>query len=86
MVIAEFTNFIYRIFIFLVILNKYLSIDLNLNYPHFLSLSNGNIFIIHEKGAIVYNYDFSIPLYDDNFGGNIIISSEVENELTSVIQ
>ena len=82
----NFTNIIYRIFIIIIIINKYLSLDLNLNYPHVLSLSNGNVFIIHEKGAIVYNYNFTIPLYDDNFGGNIIISSELENELTSVIQ
>ena len=82
----NFTNIIYRIFIIIIIINKYLSLDLNLNYPHVLSLSNGNVFNIHEKGAIVYNYNFTIPLYDDNFGGNIIISSELENELTSVIQ
>ena len=81
-----FINYLLRIFTFSIILNKYLSIDIDINYPHSLSLLNGNVFIIHNKGVKVYNYNFTIPLYDYNFGGIILISNDVINDLTFVIQ
>ena len=60
--------------------------ELDLDYTHILSLINGNIFIIHKNGVNVYNYNFTIVLYSYNFDGNPIISSEEENNFTSVIQ
>ena len=60
--------------------------NLDLNYTHTLSLSNGNIFIIHKNGVNVYNYNFTIKLYDFDFGGNLLIPSETDNDLTSIIQ
>ena len=60
--------------------------NLNLDYTHALSLTNGNIFIIHKNGVMVYNYNFTIILYSYNFDGNPIISSEEENNFTSIIQ
>ena len=59
---------------------------LELNYTHSLSLFNGNTFILHKNGVLVYNYNFTIILYNNNFGGVPLISSEKENNLTSIIQ
>ena len=60
--------------------------SLDLYYTHPLELFNGNLFILHSKGVIVYNYNFTIILYQYNFGGSILISSDEQNELTSIIQ
>ena len=60
--------------------------DLDLEFIHPITLLNGNIFIIHKNGVLVYNYNFTNILYNNNFGGIPIISSEEESELTSVIQ
>ena len=58
-------------------------VDTNLNYIHALSLKNGNIFLLHQNGVIVYNYNMTIILhnYEHSF-----ISSEYENNLTTLIQ
>ena len=66
--------------------DNYLEKELNLDYTHSLSLINGNVFIIHKNGVRVYDYNFSITLYEYNFGGNPIISSENDNIFTSIIQ
>ena len=60
--------------------------NLDLNYTHALSLINGNIFIIHKNGVVVYNYNFTIILYNYDFGGIPLISSEEDNNFTSLIQ
>ena len=81
-------------FFFLIFINIYHVItrvvvkikDLDLEYIHPITLLNGNIFIIHKNGVLVYNYNFTNILYNNNFGGIPIISSEEESELTSVIQ
>ena len=65
---------------------NYYSRSLDLDYTHSLSLLNGNIFIIHKNGVIVYNYDFTIPLYNYNFEGNPLIPNEIDNNFTSLIQ
>ena len=83
------------IFFYLVFINIYQVVfnrtankvkDLDLDYIHPIALLNGNIFIIHKNGVLVYNYNFTEILYNYNFGGIPIIPSEEENELTSVIQ
>jgi hypothetical protein len=58
-------------------------VDTNLNFIHALSLKNGNIFLLHQNGVIVYNYNMTIILhnYEHSF-----ISSESENNLTTLIQ
>ena len=58
-------------------------VDTNLDYIHALSLKNGNIFLLHQNGVIVYNYNMTKILhnYEHSF-----ISSEEENNLTSIIQ
>ena len=58
----------------------------NLDYTHALSLFNGNTFILHKNGVIVYNYDLTTILYNCNFGGNPLIPSEKDNNFTSLIQ
>ena len=58
----------------------------NLDYTHALSLNNGNTFILHKNGVIVYNYDLTVILYNCNFGGIPLISSEIDNSFTSLIQ
>ena len=63
-----------------------LSKNLDLDFTHALSLINGNIFIIHKNGVIVYNYNFTIILYNYDLGGIPLISSEADNNLTSLIQ
>ena len=60
--------------------------SLDLSYSHWISLLNGNIFILHSKGVIVYNYNFTIILYQYNFGGSTLISSDKEDNLTTIIQ
>ena len=60
--------------------------SLDLDYTHVITLLNGNVFIIHKNGVIVYNYNFTIILYDFDFGGNQLISSEFENDFVSIIQ
>ena len=84
-----------KIFFFLIFINIFQGInsifinkmrDLDLDFIHPIALLNGNIFIIHKYGALVYNYNFTEILYDKNFGDNPIIASEEDNELTSVIQ
>ena len=64
----------------------YFSRSLDLEYTHSISLLNGNTFIIHKNGVIVYNYDLTVILYNYNFGGNPLISSEKDNNFTSLIQ
>ena len=44
----------------------YYSKSLDFDYTHSLSLLNGNIFIIHKNGVMVYNYNLTIILYDYN--------------------
>ena len=92
---SYFNNYMKQIlFIFIFInINKIvisqtvlLTKTLNLDFTHVLSLINGNIFIIHKNGVIVYNYNFTIILYSYNIDENPIISSEEENNFTSIIQ
>ena len=85
-----------KIILFIVILIKKLKIiknqeslfirNLDMNYTHALSLINGNIFILHEKGVKVYNYNFTIVLYNLYFDGIKLIQSEYENNLTTLFQ
>ena len=58
-------------------------VDTNLNFIHALSLKNGNIFLLHKNGVIVYNYNMTIILHNHE---HLFISSEYENNLTAVIQ
>ena len=86
-----YSNYYLKIFVFLIFLfNLFGLIALNnldsLDYTHSLSLINGNIFIIHRNGVMVFNYNFTIILYDYNFNGEILILSDKENNLTSLIQ
>ena len=82
--------FFYLVFIniYQVVINKAVNKikDLDLDYIHPIALLNGNTFIVHKNGVLVYNYNFTEILYNYNFGGIPIISSEEENDLTSVIQ
>ena len=84
-----------KIFFFLIFINIYQGIisifinkmrDLDLDFIHPIALLNGNIFIIHKYGAVVYNYNFTEILYSKNIGESPIIASEEDNEFTSVIQ
>ena len=84
-----------KIFFFLIFFNIYQGIisifinkmrDLDLDFIHPIALLNGNIFIIHKYGAVVYNYNFTEILYSKNIGESPIIASEEDNEFTSVIQ
>ena len=61
---------------------KYLDLD----YTHSLCLQNGNLFIIHKNGVLVYNYNFTIVLYSYDFSGTSIIPTEKDNNFTSIIQ
>ena len=72
-----FLNFkLFPIVIFLHIINKVISI-LSYDYPHSLSLSNGNIFLIHQEG---------IDIYDSSFNKiNQIIKFSGEEEMTKDI-
>ena len=88
-------NYFKTIFFFLFLINIYQVVinrsankikDLDLEFIHPIALLNGNIFIIHKNGVLVYNYNFTEILYNNNFEGIPIISSETVNELTSVIQ
>ena len=90
-----FNNYIKQIFFIIIFINLNQIViseeglflkSLNLDYTHALSLINGNIFILHKDGVIVYNYNFTIILYSYNFDGNPIIPSEEENNFTSIIQ
>ena len=38
--------------------------EINLRYPHSLYLSNGNIFVIHEKGITIYDHLFTKQIED----------------------
>ena len=62
------------------------SIDFNLKNPHSFSLSNGNIFILHEDGVIVYNYNFTICLYSYDFDGIKLIQNTIQDKYISIIQ
>ena len=53
------------------------SIELNLKNPHSFSLSNGNIFILHEDGVNVYNHNFTICLYSYDFDGIKLIQNNI---------
>ena len=93
MKVAYYNNYMKQIlFIFIMInINQIVINDnalyiMDLNYTHALSLINGNIFIIHKNGVNVYNYNFTLIIYSYNFDGNPIISSEEENNFTSIIQ
>ena len=60
--------------------------DLNLDYTHALTLMNGNIFILYKNGVIVYSHNLTTILHRNDFGGTELISSEKENNFTSIIQ
>ena len=82
---------IYLFFVLLIFLFNLVEVTINsnldsLDYTHALSLINGNIFIIHKNGVMVYNYNCTIILYDYDFNGETLILSEKENNLTSLIQ
>ena len=62
------------------------SIELNLKKTHAFSLSNGNVFILHEDGVNVYNYNFTICLYSYDFDGIKLIPINVSNKYISIIQ
>ena len=62
------------------------SIDLDLKNPHAFSLSNGNVFILHEDGVNVYNYNFTICLYSYDFDGIKLIPNNIANKYISIIQ
>ena len=72
-----FLNFkLFPIFIFLHIINQINSL-LSYDYPHSLTLSNGNIFLIHQEG---------IDIYDSSFTKiNKIIKFSTEEEMTKEI-
>ena len=61
------------------------SIDLNLKNPHAFSLSNGNVFILHEDGVNVYNYNFTICLYSYDFDGIKLIPNNIVNSINIFI-
>ena len=90
--INNFQKYLLYFFIHISLINIIINQDnlfiknLNLDYVHALSLINGNIFILHKNGVIVYNYNFTIKLYDYNFNGNILIPTMLDNNLTSIIQ
>ena len=69
--------------IFPIIINHYEIVDTSLDFTHALSLKNGNIFLLHQNGVIVYNYNMTIILHNYE---HLFISSEYENNLTTVIQ
>ena len=60
--------------------------SLDLENTHSLCMLNGNIFILHKNGILVYNYNFTIILHSYDFEGNVLISSELDNNFTSLIQ
>ena len=62
------------------------SIDLNLKNPHAFSLSNGNVFILHEDGINVYNYNFTICLYSYDFDRIKLIPNNIANKYISIVQ
>ena len=62
------------------------SLDLNLKNPHAFSLSNGNVFILHEDGVNVYNHDFTICLHSYDFYGIKLIPNNIANKYISIIQ
>ena len=87
--------FLNKLFVFIIFINiisiifnesSFLDKEINLDYTHSLSLINGNVFIIHKNGIRVYDYNFSIILYEYNFGGTPIISSDNDSIFTSIIQ
>ena len=86
------SNIYLKIFSFIFIFLNLISITnsiykiLDLVYTHSITLLNGNIFIIHKNGVTVYNYNFTIILYNNNFGGIPLISSKEDNDLTAVVQ
>ena len=91
---AKFNNYLKKVIKLLLIIiklnliindNDLLTKELDIDYTHTLSLLNGNIFILHKTGAIVYNYNFTIILYMHDFGTEII-NYEEENSLTSINQ
>ena len=60
--------------------------SLDLENTHSLCMLNGNIFILHKNGVLVYNYNFTIILHSYDFEGNTLIASELDNNFTSLIQ
>ena len=57
--------------------------NLDIDYTHSLSLLNGNVFILHKNGVLVYNYNFTVILYDLRLN---LIPTELDNNFTSLIQ
>ena len=88
---ATFKNYLKQFLFHFIIINLIKIINLydleivntNLDFTHALSLKNGNIFLLHQNGVIVYNYNMTIILYNYEHS---FISSEYENNLTTVIQ
>ena len=88
---THFKNYLKKLLFHFIIINLIKIINLNnieiidtkLDFTHALSLINGNIFLLHQNGVIVYNHNMTIILhnYEHSF-----ISSENENNLTSIIQ
>ena len=83
------------IIIIIIFLNIFQSINndevlyersLDLENTHSLCMLNGNIFILHKNGVLVYNYNFTIILHSYDFEGNTLIASELDNNFTSLIQ
>ena len=62
------------------------SIELNLKNPHSFSLTNGNVFILHEDGVNVYNHNFTICLYSYDFDGIKLIQNNIADKYISIIQ
>ena len=56
---------------------------LDYDYTHAITLLNGNLFILHRNGVVVYNYNFTSIIYTYNIS---LISSDEENEYVSIVQ
>ena len=72
-----FLNFkLFPIFIFLHIINQIKSI-LSYDYPHSLTLSNGNIFLIHQEGIDIYDSSFKKISQIMKFSGEEEMTKEI---------
>ena len=72
-----FLNFkLFPIFIFLHIINQINSI-LSYDYPYSLTLSNGNIFLIHQEGIDIYDSSFKNISRIIKFSGQEEMTKEI---------
>ena len=78
----------YFIFICIILHIKILAIfSISLKYPHSLYLSNGNIFIIYEKGVSIYDHLYTTKIEDIiNFPDNEFITSDDLSRITIALE